>query len=498
MRRSVIVAAVVVALFAGATACSSGSGSRQGEGNGGTAPGAGGHGPGGVGGDLLTGGTGGVGGGEGGTSGTGGTSGGANGKREAIPISPEQAWLVDPNIWKPLPGEWTEHCRGYVAAKKDLQFPELEWVSCGEGCEKADLLQGFGWHAVAASLTTTIDAKGEVPLLRFVVSGLGDERTLFPLHRLLRLDTGKTLTAVRLSYDRSAPYSPCHTTSKEHAQRLVWGLGNFRPAREVDGVFDLTNEVWNWNLPWFAASEVLPDRGLDCTSLPMDDGRTFYPCIGKIYARITPGSSAVTILDDIGDNRMGVWGSSFGELAAWPELEAPGHTSRIRGWTASGGLQTILSNLPGDTCHVSVDQSHIVGLAYDDSDVRNCWKAMRRPKIWVMRRNDVSLDGIDWSPTLGDGTSYVTQTIATWENRIAAVLLESVRDPNRRRWILISPFPDWETRWLEVPRLRDVTSLALTSTHLYVVLGKLGADVGKVYEVHRYDLSRIEDFTVER
>jgi hypothetical protein len=51
---------------------------------------------------------------------------------------------------------------------------------------------------------------------------------------------------------------------------------------------------------------------------------------------------------------------------------------------------------------------------------------------------------------------------------------------------------------MEIPALLYAHTISLSSTHLYVVLGPTGADFGKVYEVHRYDLSRIEDFTVER
>lgn len=503
MRRSVIVAAVVVALFAGATACTSDNGLRRtAGGTGGTASGAGGSGAvgGGSGGTLATGGTGGIGaGGGGGTVGTGGTGGGQSGKNEPIPLSPEQEWLVDRDIWKPLPGEWTEHCRGYVADKEDLQFPKLAWESCGNACEKADLVQGFGWHAGAASLSTTLNAKGEVPLFRFVLPGLGDERTLHSLHRILRMDTGDTLAAVRFSRVRDAEYSPCSPAVYGGAGRLVWGLGDTRPARDVDGVFDIRTEAWTWNLPWFAAREAFPEHEYS-TWLGMEDGRTILPGVGKVYAQLTPGSSEVTLLDDIGADREGERGGSQGNLAAWPEVEARVHATRIRGWTPERGVHTILPSVSGDTCHVAVSDSHLAGISFEGTGERDCWKAMNNPRFWVLPRESEGAEdeGLNRSPFLNREMAYNSLRLATWGSRVVVVLSEPVHIHDRKTWIVVSSFPAWNMKWMEIPEGLGVQTVSLTSTHLYVVLGKLGADVGKVYEVHRYDLSRIEDFTVER
>lgn len=499
-RRAGVLAAVGMMVLAGISACGPDDGLRQAAGgSGGTAWGTGGAGAtGGLGEIPGTGGEGGAGaGGGGGTTGTGGTLGGPPPKPEPIPLSPEQAWLNDRNIWKPLPEEMSQHCRAHYADRRDLRFPELEWVSCGEGCAKADLVQGLGWHASTVSLTTILDENGEAPLLRFVVSGLGGHDVLYAFHRLLRLDTGENLTAVRFKKSRGREYSPCSPTTVDHAPRLLWGLGD--SSRDVDGAFDITRERWTWNLPWFDTNEVLPSKGLECTSVPMEDGRTIFPCIAKVYAQITPGSSDVSVLDDITPYRMGVFGSSLGGLAVWPELEAPEYTSRIRGWSSDAGIHTVVPSIPGDTCFVALSDTHMAGISFDWHGMRDCWMAMKNPRFWVAPRDSESTVGeLVHSPVLDDEMAYSVLRLATWGPRIAAIISESGFVHNRKRWIVVSSFPDWRQRWMEIPAMIYPHRVSLTSTHLYVVLGPVGADIGKVYEVYRYDLADLDAFTTER
>src|SRR5690606_35441086 len=107
----------------------------------------------------------------------------------------EQRWLVDPDTWKPLPGEWNDLCQGYEALPDKLQFDPLEWEPCGPACERADLWQGWGNPDHTAHASVRINREQQVAYSKGSVQ-LGGRSFMFA--RFIDLETGWTEAALAL------------------------------------------------------------------------------------------------------------------------------------------------------------------------------------------------------------------------------------------------------------------------------------------------------------
>src|SRR5690606_17107891 len=135
------------AVFAAACSASSPHDPRSAGGTGGSGGASGGGGMGAVG-------------GSGGGAGAGGVGGiGSVGPGGAGGSDSSSAWLNDPEIWTPLPGQesWDALC-SYASADPDrIGYPPLEWEPCGEGCSRAELGQGYFDRSTALALSTSAD-----------------------------------------------------------------------------------------------------------------------------------------------------------------------------------------------------------------------------------------------------------------------------------------------------------------------------------------------------
>jgi len=441
---------------------------------------------GGTGGTSGNGGTGAVGGdGAGGTgvSGTGGAGGTTSG----------HAWLDDPDVWTPLPGQesWDDLC-SYASADPDrIGFPALEWEPCGEGCSRAELGQGYFERSTALALSTTADGEPHVLLTQ------GAKGNPVWFERILDLNSGKTIAAVRavkngmLVIDGSA-YTPC-SGAYYTRNGLEFGAGrSFRDGRphvHLRGSWQLDSKSWLWQLPWPTTA----DRGFStdyCNALSMEaGGRTFWLCLDGLYGAIDPGSSRHERLETFDDGFIGArLGDGLGDLIAWQELRRGEVGSRVRGWRPDGqGVRTLLGDIPVDTCSVGLSPTHVGGF----SNVGCNYGPEGR--LWIARRGEGdTLTDFQLGPIVSaERIAVSVKPLKVWGDFLAVGWgpeeYETLPD---RGHLYIARTTDWSIR--KIPNQPGHEGGAATLTDEYVYTVPTNPATRLSTHIYRYELAKFE------
>lgn len=282
--------------------------------------------------------------------GTGGSGGGS---------AADWSWFFDEARWTRIDaGRFLEPpCAAYEALSTAIAFPVLEWSSCGGGCSKADVLQGYDFYGGAAhpeGMSMVITDAGWKPLLSVT---FGKVERGVPLNgfRAIRLDTGATVGVIKVEG------SPCAIAGTNESARMIGLTGG--PEDPDGGVLHLDGFVpsepgaWTWAAPARPADEPYARSAFD-VDLPDGDGVMILLGFGAVYKQRTISASDYDVLEADSGSYLG---AGQGDLAIWTDY-ALDH-ERIRGWAPDGmGVRTIIEEPPDEACGPIPSPTAIVGL----------------------------------------------------------------------------------------------------------------------------------------
>lgn len=427
-------------------------------------------------------------GGRGGTAAGGGGSGGpggvpgSGGEANSMDRSTEP-WLLDPTKWTALPQDevWGEPCRAFEWTAGELPFPPVAWEPCGPGCMRADVVQGYGFTASPVLSTSTLDGGIEKPylLVAHVVPGTtGRWQKVF---RVVDLDTGRSLGAVKYDSKKGMETAPCFDFDSYRRTALQISVGRSTADAPIHalGTFSPVSGTWDWKLPF---EPNLPDT--KCRNAFMEDGgKWFFFCNGapRVRAMLTSGSSTITPVFDQDDGWLPNHGTVFADLLVWSELDAMNPGSRIRA-SRSDGLNpfTVVERLPLDTCKIHVTATRIGGvMGYG----QGCSAGQAEARFWSVTRGQPD-SPVSESPVLHQEAllsshssmsgDFIASTFGTWTQKAGFV---------------IARISDWNLRRLPSPEGFSPVYFTLANEKLYLAYTPLGKDKGRITEVLQIDLA---------
>ena len=456
---------------------------------------------GGVSGSGGTGGTGGTGGiASGGSGGAGGSGAGGSGvATKSFPpldLPAELAWLDDPETWTLLPEHdiWDDYCYLREAHPDRIQLPALSWQPCGEGCARADVLQGHGTVAGAAYMTTSLHGGVATPYLRMAQGGMSAATHKLKLQRNVDLRSGRTVAATLQTMRLKDGYTTCSAppTGSGLASETLRSRAGSLPPWLIRGTWDVGERRWIWQLPWVTRDEMGFDSSW-CSHTGMEaGGRRFYFCGNVVRAALAPGSSEITQLDVPGDAGFGVGhGASLGDTVIWSELDKSQPGSRVRAWKPDGrGVRTLLDGITVATGAVGVSDTHVAGF----STAGACDFYRHEGRLWIAERTESdALANFRLGPIFWPEPVVEARDVATWGDHIAVIWAERYYDSlaDRRR-LLLARTTDWTMRDIRGTEGHEVLSVTLTDDHLYVIYTPAGGVWGDFTEIYRYDLDNLE------
>lgn len=439
--------------------------------------------------------------GTGGVEGSGGSGGSAGGGSQ----NPLQ-WVYDPTAWELLPAEpgfWDDPCAISEAKSGRIGFPALSWETCGPGCEKADLLQGYDpkvWDPILSTVRSSSGAPSAYLQVTNLLPARPPGAKLLSLRRIIDLASGRTVVATKVERFKVSHYSLCSISGGFPSASILDAYRSNEDQSEsvtMTGWFDFLNSKMKWypQLPLSAESNL-------CERFTTDgNGKMFYACYTKIRGNIQPNTADIVDLATMDDDHMAVVGTGEGELAIWSEyrlsLPPPETTSRIRGWRNDGeGIRTIVPDMPGTVCGLGLDGSEIAGFSVDEVNPYGCYGPQANPRLWVASRTDPQKP-ISTGPPLTSGQLYASNfQLSSSKHWIALHFSSKAPDGTNRNTLALVRKADWTTRWYTPPKGMLIHSRTLDDSSLYVVLTpELARDYRSVSEVMRFDLSHFDEFT---
>lgn len=459
--------------------------------------------PGGAGGTAGEGGPGGSGGagaagGAGASGGAGGIGGAAGMRMPELTLPEHQAWLNDQRNWQPLPGQesWDRECSFWTSVPDRIALPVLTWEPCGEGCARADVLQGHGNEATYAALGISTAGGNGRPFLRMaqgLITSGGHDLTL---HRIIDLTSGVTSAVLQEVEEDLDNRARCGGSIRvlsgvEMAVGRLFPDGG--PSVAIRGTWNPVEKSWLWQQPWPTQDEMGFGTSY-CDLISMESGgRTFWLCGYAIRGAITPGSSEYTELDRMRD--AGFYasrGDALGDLAVWSELREGQTGSRVRGWSPDGrGVRTLMDDVPVDTCATGVSDTHVAGF----STAGACDYFNHEGRLWIAdRQADGTLSNFRLGPIFSADRVAEAEPVRTWGDFVSVVWGPEIRESrDERRQLLLARASDWTMRNLKAPAGHEVYMASLTDDYLYVVFSlSNGAGWAKFTHVYRYDLAKFE------
>ncbi|WP_157370700.1 hypothetical protein [Vulgatibacter incomptus] len=309
------------------------------------------------------------------------------------------------------------------------------------------------------------------------------------LRRIIDLGTGKTVAA--LQRIREPLMQPCsyRVYSFDNAFHVMMSTEtDERELKIVKGTWEISYGRWLWQKP----PRLADARDKYCSTLEFrNGGRTFFLCPQTISASLVPGSSDVSLLDDVEDGYMVESGAEDADLAIWAERKSFENGSRIRAWAPDGrGLRTVISDLPWRTWAVGLDRARIVGAARGVDGLPGAIAVWFAPRV-LEKEPKVTL-----GPVMA-GLVGLPQKIKSADDFISVEVFNGNESGPRDTSLILIRTSDWSKRWFGSVGEQLPIDHTLTSEYLYVTYSGWGANWGKdANSVYRYDLSKFDSIGV--
>lgn len=446
--------------------------------------------------------------GAGGTSGAAGTGGGGTGGSAGHVSNNDglyPSWWGDDSIWEtPLEGRFAAPgCTILAADSAKIPLSPLEWTSCGVGCEKADIARGLERSVLPRLSASVIDGQ-ETPYLATIypVVYMSDNagKSARILFGFIDLEASHTVAAVQMV--REPIGSLCVQKQMFDIDALHVAMAakgdeqtDDDPSSQTSGTWDPASKRWIWQKPPREASPV--DGG--CSRVVLQDGgRTFYFCPypNAIMASLTPGSSEISVLAELGDDyAVPIFGAAENrEMVIWPEFGRDGSGSRVRGWDSKdGGPRTLISSIPGYTLAVGLSPSWFYGARIEsETDARATDAAAGKFTLWYSPRlRDGKEPPITFSPVITNLPLSPSKIRATdgWMAVQLAWMSDEPEDSPRIFPLLVRT-SDWKRRWFGALGNKSIVDFTLTKTHFYAVYTDQRFEGAT--DVYRYDLTEFD------
>lgn len=417
-----------------------------------------------------------------------------DGPSETLP--PDQAWLADPGIWAPVDDPWwAPNCTVLEAAPGKLHFPTLEWTSCGDGCDYADVVQGYGPMAGMAVASTELLGGKLRPYLT-AQGFLKTTNTTYLFQRLIQLDDGESVAALELRESASAEYASCDMGRSAESALLA-----FTWVHDADGGSIELNGSWQpkdtvtWRRPWLSLSDTPAAR---MTFDIEDQRRAFYVGFNAVRVQDSPASSAFTTLESPSGSLIG---AGQGDLAAWTDYALAGNP-RIRGWAPDGkGVRTIVDGLAEETCELAVTPTDIVGWMGVEMSDFYCASDFSSAHLWrTPRAYDTAGVQLSVSPELpgkpfganlrawGDFAALAVQPIQPATDGGGPTLGEA--------YVLVVRLSTWKMWRIDMPAGWMLHGNAFTLSPTYLYVGEHDATEtmvpDSIHRMVRFDLTKLD------
>jgi hypothetical protein len=326
-------------------------------------------------------------------------------------------WVDDQENWKEVAAAaFTKPaCTISEALPSKVAFPTLSWESCGTACEAADVVQGYGTSGALPFASTVEIGKDVAPLLTFSV-GIETGGRWLDLRRVVRLDSGASLGALKAESLSSLTTSPCSFGGfEESAATVDIAGGNQGDAKQsssvLDGFAPLEGGAWLWASPAVPIKQTPGARmGFD---IDLPERSLVLVGAGAVYKQKAPTNSDYETIESPSASSRG---AGQGDLAVWNDLENIGQP-RIRGWAPDGqGVRTIIEQPPPQSCNVVVSPTTLVAAALegDATLFHQCSGPADAAHLWRSPRAYVPADvTITEGPAL-PGTPFVVGGLKTW------------------------------------------------------------------------------------
>ena len=406
----------------------------------------------------------------GGRGGTGGGAGGAGG-------------LLAPANWRPIEGaDATDPAVRLSTAKPGvLSFPPIEWVACGPGCERADLVSdgiAFGYPGLD---TTATAAGARVWLSRFeVLDGA-------VLRRIDDLTAAEPVTALRLDGADAAQALLAIDATKSALASTLFSDAVSETGQMLHALYEPASATWELKLPWRRV------KGTGCEQFSVDTvpAALLIGCEDGVAVLAADGSDERTLLGVAGPFLAGAGNAG---LAVWSEVSGRSPwRSRIRTWSQEGD-RLRMDEVPGLLCALSVGNTRIAGLRADRVDGTLCWGLLEAPSFWSVPREGgepqiwpvsgaepvLAYRATSWNEFTAVGTLTEARPDVEPAARMSIWLLRTTDGAMRR----FRPSPGYEWR---------AQLLALDETHLYVGENLATRDGQTIDRIVRYRLDRFSE-----
>ena len=328
-----------------------------------------------------------------------------------------QAWVTSVAHWGEVvdAGFSKPACTIYEALPGEAQFPPLHWDACGADCAMADVVQGYGEAGALPFASTVVIDKDSAALLTLTVSLKLDSRWQ-QLRRVVRLDSGVTVGALRAEYSSTLTTSPCSFGGPAESAAAVDIVGGNQGDPKgtlfhLDGFAPLGGGSWTWASP----AVLLKDVPGSLMGFDVDLPQRLLLLIGAgaVYKQTATTSSEYEPLESPSASYLG---AGQGDLGVWNDLTHVGQP-RIRGWAPDGqGVRTLVEQPPPESCNVVVSPSAVVAVSLNGKAplFNACSGPANSAHLWRSPRAYVAKDfSVAEGPSL-PGTPFIVGGLKTW------------------------------------------------------------------------------------
>lgn len=397
-------------------------------------------------------------------------------------------WLADPEAWELVPPTELMDDRCYYfrsASSKRLPLPPLAWSPCGEGCERADFLQGASERAWGLSLRTYRIEDESVPYASINHGTVAAAGRWVNAERLVNLRSGRTEAGLKVDTYPEGKFGFLSPSFDLLTKGLIWTRQELSPS------LPLLQSALNWDVEtkrWRTAMAWQEPRRADrnCRTLLVDEeGVILGSCRDRVFVRPDPSPDARTTLTELAPNRRVVGAAAEGGLFVWHEVSAEGR-GRARAWRADWeGVRTLGVEIPPETCAIALSPTRLVGLK------GACYGPGELSLWWLRRVGDELGSVVEAGPGISSEVAHMP-LLTTWGDH---ALIGGGRD-------VLVRLSDWTTRRLPPPEGSRLHAGTLTEDHLYLAYARAAPLLVEVDPVElpirpvqalvRHELGRLE------